>query len=314
MRKAAVRLAALLSLFCLLGGHAAAQPNDQRAFVLITEGEVGMTQTVPEEPAFWEYPQLPAGQRRTGGILRLVNHGERTASMSLTEIALPYGNDELLAYLGHVRITVAERERATASAEDIAALLSTAAATEETESSVPAEGNSTEEEPGSGITGEETAGGDSSGEGTSASADPAEPAPADAAGDAVSPEPTVAAADEVPPAEPPAERILYDGAYSHIADEDGLKIEIPNMQPGEVREYTVTLQCDFTFEGDAALLAMPIPWRFSASSSYTVIPERPSFWSDPLMASLLCAAGALLIVIGAAAAVRAVWRKRKRAS
>lgn len=45
--------------------------------------------------------------------------------MTLQEIELPYGDEEALAYLNHLRIVVAERKEATASAEEVAAPLST---------------------------------------------------------------------------------------------------------------------------------------------------------------------------------------------
>ena len=284
MKRCTSRLLAAVSLHCLLGGSAAAQENDQRAYVLMNQGEAGVTLSTPEEPAFWEYPQIPAGQRRVGGILRLVNNGDKAANMVLSEISLPYGNDEVLAYLGHLNITVAERERATASAEEIAAPLTTTAP-EPTVTTAPT---------ADGAAGEETA----------TEADPTEET------QAPPPETTVptASADEGPI----TEKLLYDGPYSRIADADGLKIEIKDMRPGEVREYVITMQCDFTYEGDVSMVATPVPWEFSATSSYLVTPPRPSLWEDPLVAVLLCAAGALIVVIVAVVIVRAVLAKKRR--
>lgn len=284
MKRFTSRLLAAVSLLCLLGGSAAAQENDQRAYVLMNQGEAGVTLSTPEEPAFWEYPQIPAGQRRVGGILRLVNNGDKAANMVLSEISLPYGNDEVLAYLGHLNITVAERERATASAEEIAAPLTTTAP-EPTVTTAPT---------ADGAAGEETA----------TEADPTEET------QAPPPETTVptASADEGPI----TEKLLYDGPYSRIADADGLKIEIKDMRPGEVREYVITMQCDFTYEGDVSMVATPVPWEFSATSSYLVTPPRPSLWEDPLVAVLLCAAGALIVVIVAVVIVRAVLAKKRR--
>ena len=284
MKRFTSRLLTAVSLLCLLGGSAAAQENDQRAYVLMNQGEAGVTLSTPEEPAFWEYPQIPAGQRRVGGILRLVNNGDKAANMVLSEISLPYGNDEVLAYLGHLNITVAERERATASAEEIAAPLTTTAP-EPTVTTAPT---------ADGAAGEETA----------TEADPTEET------QAPPPETTVptASADEGPI----TEKLLYDGPYSRIADADGLKIEIKDMKPGEVREYVITMQCDFTYEGDVSMVATPVPWEFSATSSYLVTPPRPSLWEDPLVAVLLCAAGALILVIVAVVIVRAVLAKKRR--
>ena len=284
MKRFTSRLRAAVSLLGLLGGSAAAQENDQRAYVLMNQGEAGVTLSTPEEPAFWEYPQIPAGQRRVGGILRLVNNGDKAANMVLSEISLPYGNDEVLAYLGHLNITVAERERATASAEEIAAPLTTTAP-EPTVTTAPT---------ADGAAGEETA----------TEADPTEET------QAPPPETTVptASADEGPI----TEKLLYDGPYSRIADADGLKIEIKDMRPGEVREYVITMQCDFTYEGDVSMVATPVPWEFSATSSYLVTPPRPSLWEDPLVAVLLCAAGALIVVIVAVVIVRAVLAKKRR--
>ena len=294
MKRFTSRLLAAVSLLCLLGGSAAAQENDQRAYVLMNQGEAGVTLSTPEEPAFWEYPQIPAGQRRVGGILRLVNNGDKAANMVLSEISLPYGNDEVLAYLGHLNITVAERERATASAEEIAAPLTTTT-TKSTATTAPT---------GDGAAGEETAAEDTAAEESATEAAPTEET------QAPPPETTVptATADEGPI----TEKLLYDGPYSRIADADGLKIEIKDMQPGEVREYVITLQCDFTYEGDVSMVATPVPWEFSATSSYLVTPPRPSLWENPLVAVLLCGAGALIVVIVVVVVVRAILAKKRR--
>ncbi len=179
--------------------------------------------------------------------------------MILQEIELPYGDEEALTYLNHLRIVVAERKEATASAEEVAAPLSTTAAGE-TEPP-PTEPSATEPED---------------------SGEPAmdDPVQTDAAG---AEQPSDTTSDDTAPQETTAaaqpwtqgETVLYDGAYSRIAEEGGLKLSVENLQPGEVREYTVSLYCDFTYEGDPSMTAQQVYWRFQASSTYTVAPEAP---------------------------------------
>ena len=95
--------------------------------------------------------------------------------------------------------------------------------------------------------------------------------PSDTTSDDTAPQETTAAAQPWTQ----GETVLYDGAYSRIAEEGGLKLSVENLQPGEVREYTVSLYCDFTYEGDPSMTAQQVYWRFQASSTYTVAPEAP---------------------------------------
>lgn len=73
-------LTAALLVSGMLGApalEASAREGDEKAYVLTVQDGQGLTLPTPEEPAFWEYPTLPAGQQRVGGILRLVNTGTR---------------------------------------------------------------------------------------------------------------------------------------------------------------------------------------------------------------------------------------------
>lgn len=296
------RCGSILTAFLLASGifgvpalKASAREGDEKAYVLTVQDGLGLTLPTPEEPAFWEYPTLPAGQQRVGGVLRLANTGTLPVDLTLQEIELPYGDEEALAYLNHLRIVVAERKEATASAEEVAAPLSTTAPGE-TEP-LPAEPSDAAPEDG----------------GEPAADDPVQ---TDAAG---TDQPTDPASDDPAPQETTAaaqpwtqgETVLYDGPYSRIAEEGGLKLSVENLQPGEVREYTVSLYCDFTYEGDPSITAQQVYWRFQASSTYTVAPEAPSPWDNPVLPIVLGTAGGLLVLAVATAAVRSLVRRRR---
>ena len=108
------------------------------------------------------------------------------------------------------------------------------------------------------------------------------------------------------------ETILYDGPYSRIAEEGGLELSVENLQPGEVREYTVSLYCDFTYEGDPSLITQQVHWRFQASSSYTVAPEAPSPWDNPALPIVLGTAGGLMVLAILGAVIRSLVLRRRR--
>ena len=85
-----------------------------------------------------------------------------------------------------------------------------------------------------------------------------------------------------------------------------------NLQPGEVREYTVSLYCDFTYEGDPSLITQQVHWRFQASSSYTVAPEAPSPWDNPALPIVLGTAGGLMVLAILGAVIRSLVLRRRR--
>lgn len=64
--------------------------------------------------------------------------------------------------------------------------------------------------------------------------------------------------------------VLYDGLYSGIADDNGLKIDQLTLQPGESQEYHITMRCAFNYSGDPAQTSSRITWRVKASSTSTV--------------------------------------------
>ena len=281
---------------------ASAEGDNQKAYVLTMENGRGVTLPIPEEPAFWEYPTIPAGQQRVGGVLRLVNNSTLPVNLTLQEIALPYGDENALTYLDHLRIVVAQRSEATASAEEVVAPLSTTAPPETQPATEPAATDPTDTAVADETLPEDT-------QDTAAVETTAEPGTDGTAS------PTVETAPEETAAPQPwtqGETILYDGPYSRIAEEGGLELSVENLQPGEVREYTISLYCDFTYEGDPSLITQQVHWRFQASSSYTVAPEAPSPWDNPALPIVLGTAGGLMVLAILGAVIRSLVLRRRR--
>ena len=124
-RRAAALLTALLLLFLLpaaaeenpattAAGETAAAPTttpttaysgNEKVYRIIERGDRGAIVQEPETPAFWEYPELPAGQRRTGSF-SIVNGGTRTVSVKLRMVELPYDDPAALAYLAALHLRV----------------------------------------------------------------------------------------------------------------------------------------------------------------------------------------------------------------
>ncbi len=70
-----------------------------------TSGTIVIT---PVDPTFWEYPQLRAGEDRVAGTMVVKNTGTRTASMVMEPVPLPYGDEQRMAYLDQLMLTVTE--------------------------------------------------------------------------------------------------------------------------------------------------------------------------------------------------------------
>jgi len=81
--------------------------NDYSKIYTITEkdGE-GRIDEKPSKRVFWEYPQLHAGQTRTGKLY-IKNETGNTLDLSQSSINLPYGNQQALLYITTLKITVA---------------------------------------------------------------------------------------------------------------------------------------------------------------------------------------------------------------
>lgn len=70
-----------------------------------TQGSIGIT---PETPAFWEYPVFYAGEDHIEGTMTVKNASNYTATMTLLDIALPYGDEQRMGYLDQLLVTVKE--------------------------------------------------------------------------------------------------------------------------------------------------------------------------------------------------------------
>ncbi len=70
-----------------------------------TQGRIDVT---PSDAAFWEYPTLRAGEDRSAGTLVVKNTGTQTAAMTMEAVPLPYGDEQRMAYLDHLTLTVKE--------------------------------------------------------------------------------------------------------------------------------------------------------------------------------------------------------------
>lgn len=71
----------------------------------------GFIDASPRTPAYWEYPQLKAGENYTEGTLIIRNDSEHTTSLQLTSVSLPYGDAAKLKYLDHLMLTIREGDQ-----------------------------------------------------------------------------------------------------------------------------------------------------------------------------------------------------------
>lgn len=107
-------LAVLLLLCALTQAVSAELPESmqtlQKQYSLKLSETYGSIDTTPTTPAFWEYPILRAGEQYAEGTLVVRNDSDYTATMELTEVVLPYGDEQKLTYLDHLELTVSEGE------------------------------------------------------------------------------------------------------------------------------------------------------------------------------------------------------------
>ena len=97
---------ALLTAALLFPCPAAAETVAEKSYVVVMEDGVGRIKSEPDAAAFWELPQLAGGQSSAEGTLRIINGTAQTLDILLAEIGLPYGDQEALAYLDAVWITI----------------------------------------------------------------------------------------------------------------------------------------------------------------------------------------------------------------
>lgn len=73
-----------------------------------TQGAIEQT---PNTPAFWEYPLFRAGEDLTAGTMIVRNDSEVSATMELSPVKLPYGEEAKLTYLDYLMVTIYEGEQ-----------------------------------------------------------------------------------------------------------------------------------------------------------------------------------------------------------
>ena len=90
-----------------------AQPEDSVRMITLSEvdGEGILTES-PSTYVFWEYPQLQAGQTRTG-TLRFVNAGSFNASLSLSLVGFPVDDALATAYFDALQMTITAADGST---------------------------------------------------------------------------------------------------------------------------------------------------------------------------------------------------------
>ncbi len=107
------------------------------------------------------------------------------------------------------------------------------------------------------------------------------------------------------------DKILYDGPYSRINDENGLQIDL-ELESGATKTYTIQLRCDFSYTGELADASQYIAWMFSAASVTEETPTQPVQQQLPTDAMLLlCIAGGLVLVCAIAGGVRVYLKSRR---
>lgn len=115
LKQLTVCLLSLLMLTGLTVAVSAERPESMdtltKTYTLYITQTRGSIEAQPLSPAFWEYPVLRAGEQYAEGTMTIRNNSEYTASMSLNNVTLPYGDDKKLAYLDHLQLTVTEGDQ-----------------------------------------------------------------------------------------------------------------------------------------------------------------------------------------------------------
>ena len=105
--------------------------------------------------------------------------------------------------------------------------------------------------------------------------------------------------------------LLYEGPYTGLADQMPL-LSVEELEPGEAREYLVTIRCPFSYAGDPSAESSPVSWEFRASARTVTGPAEDT--SREEIAKLLIAAVAILVVIGVILLIVKLVRGRRKAS
>lgn len=108
------------------------------------------------------------------------------------------------------------------------------------------------------------------------------------------------------------ETVIYDGDYSRVMDEDGLKLEVTELACGAEKQLQVSLFCDFRYEGDPQTAGVQLNWLFEAVPSAE--PQNVETPNAPVwVLVLLCVSGGLIllcVVIGALNLTRRSARRK----
>jgi len=97
-----------ICLLCLLTCVVSALPcaaDTARVWTMNDLGESAQFLPDSQEATFWEWPDLQAGQSRTGTLV-LQNTTERTMSVYMNGAWLPFDDRAALTYLNHITLTV----------------------------------------------------------------------------------------------------------------------------------------------------------------------------------------------------------------
>lgn len=80
--------------------------DNSKTYIITTQNGTGVIIEKPARRMFWEYPQLTAGQARTGRLY-IENDTETNLDLSFSSIVLPYDNEKALIYLSklHIKVT-----------------------------------------------------------------------------------------------------------------------------------------------------------------------------------------------------------------
>lgn len=108
MKRRVLTVLLAVLLFCVSFGVCA---GTTQHITLTSFGDAVML-SATDAPAVWECPSLQAGEAlREPGTLVLTNESNVARTISLDYVALPFDDDDALAYLNYVNITVREGSR-----------------------------------------------------------------------------------------------------------------------------------------------------------------------------------------------------------
>lgn len=103
--------------------------------------------------------------------------------------------------------------------------------------------------------------------------------------------------------------VLYDGAYTRIAEEGGLELTVQELPRGSTRTFGIELYCSFAYTGQP--IGTQVRWDWEASPSAVTndvpAPEQP-IW---VLVSV-CVAGGLVILCGVLGALNLTKLSKKK--